>query len=142
MPVQELLYLCRHVRKMNDWPPSGAKVKSEWSCTSAPCVCFHDIDRANFTFIIYRSAFAFWSGADSYGELLALKKFWGHPSHIPRDYNIKVSGLGTRALFRARMHIHFAGKHCVHISELECDVAPCFGKIVLPSVWSCVCSIR
>jgi hypothetical protein len=52
LPVQELLYLLSsYPRKMNGWPPSGAKVKNEWSCTSAPCIYFHDIDRENFTFI-------------------------------------------------------------------------------------------
>jgi len=37
---------------------------------------------------------------------------------------VNVSGLEPRALIRARMQVHFAGKRCVYISELECGVAP------------------
>ena len=33
--------LSSYPSKMNGWPPSGAKVKNEWSCTSAPCIYSH-----------------------------------------------------------------------------------------------------
>jgi hypothetical protein len=32
-------------------PPCSAKVKNEWSCTSAPPVFFHGVDRDCFAFI-------------------------------------------------------------------------------------------
>jgi hypothetical protein len=30
-------------------PPSSAKVKNEWCCTSAPPVCLHGMERSTFT---------------------------------------------------------------------------------------------
>ena len=32
-------------------PPSSAKVKNEWSYTSAFCLCCHDVGRGNITFL-------------------------------------------------------------------------------------------
>jgi len=31
-------------------PPFVADVVNEWSCTSAPSICLHDVDRDNCTF--------------------------------------------------------------------------------------------
>jgi hypothetical protein len=33
-------------------PPSSAKVKNEWSCTSSPCICLHGVDRENTAFFL------------------------------------------------------------------------------------------
>ena len=38
--------------EVNHSPPSSAKVKNEWSCTSTPPICLHGVDRANFTFTL------------------------------------------------------------------------------------------
>ena len=35
--------------EVNRSPPSSTDFKHEWSCTSAPSVCFHSVDRENFT---------------------------------------------------------------------------------------------
>jgi hypothetical protein len=29
------------------------EVKKKWSCTSAPPVCLHDVDKNKFTFVVY-----------------------------------------------------------------------------------------
>jgi hypothetical protein len=44
-------------------PPSTAKVKNEWSCTSAPLVCPRDAYRDNFTFLSF-------TGDNSYLKLI------------------------------------------------------------------------
>jgi len=36
--------------EVNHSSPSLAKVKNEWSCTSAPPISLHGMDRGNFTF--------------------------------------------------------------------------------------------
>jgi hypothetical protein len=36
-------------------PPAVSEVKNEWMCTSAPRVCLHGVDRANFTFAFFVS---------------------------------------------------------------------------------------
>jgi hypothetical protein len=38
-------------REVNHLPPSGAEVKNEWNYTSVPLLCFHGLDRGNFTFL-------------------------------------------------------------------------------------------
>lgn len=38
-------------REVDHWPPSSAKIKNEQRYTSAPPVCFHGMERYNFTFI-------------------------------------------------------------------------------------------
>jgi hypothetical protein len=34
-------------------PPSSAEVKNEWTHTSTPRPCLHDVERANFTFAFF-----------------------------------------------------------------------------------------
>ena len=38
-------------REVNHSPPSSAKIKNEWSCTSSSHICLCDMDRENFTFL-------------------------------------------------------------------------------------------
>jgi hypothetical protein len=42
---------------------SSAEVRNDWSCTSAPCICLHDVGRDNFTYfsapIIFLNKFVF-----------------------------------------------------------------------------------
>jgi len=39
------------VHEVNHLPPSTAKFKNEWSCTSSSHMCLHSLDRENFTFL-------------------------------------------------------------------------------------------
>jgi hypothetical protein len=40
----------RPQREADNDPPSGADVKSEWSYTSTPPICLHEVDTDSFTF--------------------------------------------------------------------------------------------
>ena len=43
--------LLRH--EVNHSSPTSAKVKNEWSCTPAPCICFHGTGREKFTLLTF-----------------------------------------------------------------------------------------
>jgi len=58
LPVLEPPYLLFHglwekrpLCEANHSPPSSAEVKNEWSYTSTPPTCLHDVDRNNFTLL-------------------------------------------------------------------------------------------
>ena len=55
----------RREREVNDSPASSAKVKNEWSYTSAPSLCLHGMDRDNFTFLPYTVYLCEMSTADT-----------------------------------------------------------------------------
>ena len=41
----------RSRREVAQWPSSSAEVKTEWSCSSAPSIRLHGVDRSNFNFL-------------------------------------------------------------------------------------------
>jgi hypothetical protein len=48
--------LKRSEREVDCLPPSGAEIKNEWSCTSAPRACVHGEDSDNFTFVMLNTS--------------------------------------------------------------------------------------
>jgi hypothetical protein len=41
-------------------PPSSAEVKNEWSYTSSPSICFHNLDRYIITFLLLSRLYDCW----------------------------------------------------------------------------------
>jgi hypothetical protein len=41
-------------REVNHSPPSSVEVKNDWTCTTAPPIRLHDVDRVNFTCCVLR----------------------------------------------------------------------------------------
>jgi hypothetical protein len=55
-PIQWVVVAKRPEPEVDHSPPSSGEVTNEWSCTFAPPVCLHCVDRDNCTFTFVSNA--------------------------------------------------------------------------------------